>query len=223
MQSLLPAGTRANQTPIRSFATTPIRKRVTLVLEMPHEPQNLWEVVDTIWCGLFKSVRWGVNQIIVGPIVLYERIITKSLLLVTSESLHYSTDKAIWSHIVGGVPVSATKVLWKLEPQATSDHILFAIEDWNETASDKQHVIEIKPYDRESDSMISIGRRSHQRVDMGPRQDTMAVFWQVLRHVHQDFQLLILGLHPILGSLFSPGNDATDGSRVVLDQATSTP
>ena len=78
--SRLPEGYRVNQSPVRSFATAPYRKRVTLVVEPPFEPPNVWEVIDTIWCGLFRAVRWGVNQIIAGPLALYERIASHSLL-----------------------------------------------------------------------------------------------------------------------------------------------
>ena len=127
MASQLPAGYRVNQTPVRSFATAPYRKRVTLVVELPFEPPNLWDVIATIWCGLFRSVRWGTNHIIARPLALYERIVTRSLLLVTSESLDYSTDKSVWSHIAGGVPVSSTKVLWKLEAQTDRDSFIFAL------------------------------------------------------------------------------------------------
>ena len=134
MASRLPEGYRVNQTPVRSFATAPYRKRVTLVVELPFEPPNTWEVIDTIWCGLFRVVRWGTNQIIVGPLVLYERIVSHALLLVTAESLNYSTDKGVWAHIAGGVPVSPTKALWKLEAQTDRDAFIFAIEDWNDQA-----------------------------------------------------------------------------------------
>ena len=109
------------------------------------------------------------NQLIVGPLVRYERIVTDSLLLVTSESFHYSTEQVVWAHIAGGVPVSATKILWQLESHTDRDAFIFAIEDWNDQAGEKHSATEIKAYARETDSMRSISRKRSMRMEMGPR------------------------------------------------------
>ena len=210
MASQLPAGYRVNQTPVRSFATAPYRKRVTLVVELPFEPPNLWDVIATIWCGLFRSVRWGTNQIIVGPLALYERIVTHSLLLVTSESLDYSTDKSVWSHIAGGVPVSSTKVLWKLEAQTDRDSFIFALEDFNEhTAGAKQSVLEVRAYDREADSMIPIWRKQSERSERGPRDNPLDLsiqyydmYLKIPNYSYSDYM-------PFLEHVFYPINHQT--------------
>ena len=64
-------------------------------------------------------------------------------------------------------------MLWKLEPEGTRDDLIFAIEDWNEEAQEKQFVTEIKAYDRETDSMRTLWRRHSQRIEAGPRVNTV--------------------------------------------------
>ena len=59
MASRLHEGYRVNQTPVRSFATTPYRKRVTLVVELPFEPPKVREVIDTICFWTFEGGTLG--------------------------------------------------------------------------------------------------------------------------------------------------------------------
>ena len=44
----------------------------------------------------------------------------------------YTTEKAIWALLAGGVPINASKALWILDRSATQDDLLFAVDDFNE-------------------------------------------------------------------------------------------
>ena len=92
--------------------------------------------------------------------------------------------------------MSAKKVLWKLEPQATRDDLIFAIEDWNEEAQEKQFVIEIKAYDRETDSMRTLWRRHSQRIEAGPRVNTVLEalkYYDMHLRIREDSNIYYIG------------------------------
>ena len=101
--------------PIRSVATSPLYRRVTLLVECPIEPPDVWGVVETLWTVLYKAVNWDVNQIVIGPSALYTKFTTETLYLVTASDLFYTTDKELWALLAGGVPINANKVIWKLD------------------------------------------------------------------------------------------------------------
>ncbi|MFM7981611.1 MAG: hypothetical protein ACKPKO_20065, partial [Candidatus Fonsibacter sp.] len=48
-------GARVNTTPIRSFATNPMEKRVTLIIDLPKEPTDVWEFCENLWVQLYRS------------------------------------------------------------------------------------------------------------------------------------------------------------------------
>ena len=82
---------KANPTPIRSFGTTPMRKRVTLLLEFEHEPTDVYSVINGIWGILYKGINWEFNQIMVGPVSLYR--------MITVERLRYHSSVVCLHHL----------------------------------------------------------------------------------------------------------------------------
>ena len=61
-------GARANPTPIRSFATPLVERRVTLIIEFLREPPNVWELLEGIWAELYKSAEWEMKRFVIGPV-----------------------------------------------------------------------------------------------------------------------------------------------------------
>ena len=60
-----------------------------------------------------------------------------------------------------------------MEAQTDRYAFIFAIEDWNETAGEKQSATEVKAYDRETDSMKPLWRKRSQNLEMGPRSSPL--------------------------------------------------
>ena len=152
---------KANPTPIRSFGTTPMRKRVTLLLEFEHEPTDVYSVINGIWGILYKGINWEFNQIMVGPVSLYRMITVERLYVITAQSFAYTTSKMIWANLAAGVPLQPRKALWKLDPESSQDDLICAVEEYNSTAP-------------ECDQVQAIGLH-------GPTEDKLYNVWSVDR------------------------------------------
>ena len=84
---------RVNSTAIRSVATSPMIKRVTLLLEFPVEPPDVLAIIETLWTVLYKAINSDVNQIVMGPSSLYDKFITDRVYLIEAGDYTYTTDK----------------------------------------------------------------------------------------------------------------------------------
>ena len=188
---------RVNMTPIRSVATSPLYKRVTLLIEFPIEPPDVWGVIETLWTVLYKAVNWDVNQIVIGPPALYTRFATETLYLVSASDLYYTTDKELWALLAGGVPINANKVIWKLDRSATQDDLIFAVLNFNENNSKNHSIQSIKVYSYEDDGLVtiwSLGQSERQsmepRIELALDSEWHDVHMQIKEYVHTDYMQL---------------------------------
>ena len=123
-----------------------MNKRVTLLIEFPTEPPDVLAIIETLWTVLYRAVNWGVNQIIIGPVKLYDRFTVERLFLFEAADLTYTTDKPLWALLAGGVPVNANKALWLLDLGSTQDELLFAVDDFNEKTHSSHAIRSIRVY-----------------------------------------------------------------------------
>ena len=135
-------GARANPTPIRSFAASPVERRVTLIIEFPREPPNIWEVLENLWVELYRAAEWEMKRFVIGPVSLYSAVTHHSSGVIQAESLNYTSSRTIWAMVIAGVPLGQRKVLWKLDPETSLEDLSFAADEYNATADDRDRIKE---------------------------------------------------------------------------------
>ena len=159
-------GARANPTPIRSFATSPVERRVTLIIEFPRGPSNIWEVLENLWVELYRAAEWEMKRFVIGPVALYSAATHYTSVVIQSDSLHYTSSRTIWATVIAGVPLGQRKVLWKLDPNTTMEDLSFAADEYNSTADERDRIKEILGYSEEEDRMISRWRMERAEREM---------------------------------------------------------
>ena len=143
-----------------------MERRVTLIIEFPREPSNVWEVLENLWVELYRAAEWEMKRFVIGPVALYSAATQHSSVIIQSDSLHYTSSRTIWAMVIAGVPLGQRKVLWKLDPSTTMEDLSFAADEYNSTADERDRIKEILGYSEEEDRMISRWRMERVEREM---------------------------------------------------------